>query len=152
MINTLPDALLFFSIISEYLLDRYFAIIRIIPVPINYLGLILIIVGVGLGGFTLNMLKVKKTSTNASDIPSVFITSGPFSVSRNPFYLSYMIILVGVAVLLGSLSSFIPVIISFLVLNFFVIPMEERILGESFVGTYGQYKRRVYRWFGRRDL
>ena len=89
-----------------------------------------------------------KTFGNHFDLNSQsesLMTSGIFSVSRNPMYLGVLFWLIGLAFLLGSLISFLyPAI--FFVLAHFMIRYEEAklfgIYGEDFVN----YKRKVRRW------
>jgi protein-S-isoprenylcysteine O-methyltransferase Ste14 len=57
-----------------------------------------------------------------------------------------LIWLLGLAVLLGSLTALLFPILLFLIINFLIIPVEEkrmeRVLGEQFI----EYKGRVRRW------
>ncbi len=74
------------------------------------------------------------------------ITGGMYKVSRNPMYLGMVVILLGIAVLFGSISPFIsiPVFIWLIQSNF--IRLEEAALEETFGDEYREYKTRVRRW------
>jgi protein-S-isoprenylcysteine O-methyltransferase Ste14 len=67
-------------------------------------------------------------------------------LSRNPLYLVELLFVVGVATFAGSPVSFIGPAIYFLVLNFVVIPHEERELEKVFGNKYLQYKQSTRRW------
>ena len=74
------------------------------------------------------------------------MTDGPFRISRNPTYLSGVILLFGIAILLGSLITFAFPIALILILNGLYIPVEEAELEERFGTEYVEYKRKVRRW------
>ena len=74
------------------------------------------------------------------------MTSGPFRFTRNPMYLGMLIWLTGLAVLLGSLMAFLFPILLFLLANSLIIPLEERLMEETFGESFLDYKRRVRRW------
>jgi protein-S-isoprenylcysteine O-methyltransferase Ste14 len=61
-------------------------------------------------------------------------------------YLGMLIWLVGLAVWLGSLITFLFPILFFLLVNFLMIPLEERDLEERFQEQYTKYTRLVGRW------
>jgi protein-S-isoprenylcysteine O-methyltransferase Ste14 len=57
-----------------------------------------------------------------------------------------LIWLVGLAVLLGSLTAFLFPIVLFLLANFLIIPPEERNMEQTFGEQYVEYRGRVRRW------
>lgn len=144
--NLIPDLALFSSVGFAILLHNALPVTQVIPKPINSIGLIISFVGFLLAIYTLSILKSKNTSTNAAEYPSKFITNGVFSISRNPFYLFCAITLTGVCIFLGSVTSFIAPLIYFLIINFVVIPVEEKSLIKVFGDQYKQYRDRVRRW------
>jgi len=92
-----------------------------------------------------NFKKVN-TEINTFKNPRVFITSGLFKYSRNPIYLGMTTALLGLWGIHGSLYSFIPVIVFWLVCHFWYIPIEERKMIDSFGQDYIEYKTQVRRW------
>lgn len=74
------------------------------------------------------------------------VTSGPYKITRNPMYLGMVLILVGIAFVLGSLPPFfvIPLFIFIIQTNF--IQGEERFMEDIFGDEYLDYKKRVRRW------
>lgn len=77
------------------------------------------------------------------------IVSGPYGYTRNPIYLSYLIIWSGWAVLYGSVAVTVGGIVLWLVLAFVVLPYEEGGLIRQIGEPYLRYQQRVPRWFGR---
>jgi len=61
-------------------------------------------------------------------------------------YLGMLIILIGIAILMGSLITFIFPIIFFVIINWFFIPMEEKNMEIKFGKKYSEYKNKVRRW------
>ena len=77
---------------------------------------------------------------------STIVTSGIFSVSRNPIYLALCFANIGIGLILNSwwvLLSFIPAAI---LVYLFAIRLEERYLQRKFGEEYLAYKARVRRW------
>ncbi|MGD8996491.1 MAG: isoprenylcysteine carboxylmethyltransferase family protein [Anaerolineae bacterium] len=74
------------------------------------------------------------------------VVTGPFRISRNPVYLSGVVVSLGIATLLGSLITFLFPVLLFLVLNTWYVPNEESRLHRVFGDEYLEYKQRVRRW------
>ncbi|HEV8267481.1 MAG TPA: isoprenylcysteine carboxylmethyltransferase family protein [Thermoanaerobaculia bacterium] len=86
------------------------------------------------------------TTHHPTGTPSALITSGPFRFSRNPLYVSLLLMLAGFAALLNSVWLLLTMPVLFLLLNGFVIPREEAVLGRLFGEEYTAYRGRVRRW------
>jgi protein-S-isoprenylcysteine O-methyltransferase Ste14 len=121
-----------------------------IPYPYNLLGVLVIGLGFMLvvwANYTL--LFVGKIGLNAREpfqTPSTLVKEGPYRFSRNPIYLSIIIILIGLAILVGSLSIFIIALLLFIILWKWFVSWEEKKLEEAFGEEYLEYKKRVRRW------
>jgi len=61
-------------------------------------------------------------------------------------YLGMVVILIGAAILLGSISAFISPFVFFIIMNGTFIPHEEKALEEAFGQDFVDYKRRVRCW------
>jgi len=101
-------------------------------------------------GVTLNIwaggtLRRNNTTIDFNSTPKQLVTDGPFRFSRNPIYLSGVILSLGVAIALGSLIMFIYLVALFIILNWFYIPFEEDWLENEFGQNYHDYKRSVRR-------
>ena len=141
-----PTVFLLAALLLQWGLHEFLSVVRLVPETWSALSLVPIMVGVGLilaGG---RQFKRAKTAINPFDRPSALVTSGVFRLSRNPMYLSMILILIGAALAWGTLTPFLvpPALAWFLSRKFIV--MEEAKLSELFGASYEQYKGRVRRW------
>ena len=121
-----------------YPIVRYPAI-YFLTIPLVLLGLLIAI-------SSLYLILKNKTTIDPTKVPTVLIKSGIFSISRNPIYLSMLIILLGLDFYFFSLVSFVNIIIFFIVINYYIIPKEESIIISQFKREYKEYISRVRRW------
>ena len=80
------------------------------------------------------------------DLDGVLVDSGPYRLSRNPIYLGFVGILIGMPLALGTYWGLILSPVLVLSLNQFVVQHEERYLREKFPVEYVAYASRVRRW------
>lgn len=92
------------------------------------------------------MFKLAGTTIKPFQESKTLVTTGIFRFSRNPMYLGFALILVGAAILLGSLTPFfvIPVFVILTEKQFII--SEEIMLERTFGTAFLDYKRRVRRW------
>ncbi len=121
-------------------------IVKFIRTPYNYTGILLLGIGIWLNIWADKLFKKKGTTVNSFEKSSFFIEEGPFRFSRNPMYLGMVIILTGVAVLLGSITPFLVPAGFFITMNVVFIPDEERAMEETFGEQFLDYKKRIRRW------
>lgn len=74
------------------------------------------------------------------------MTTGPYRFSRNPIYLGMLVWLSGLAVLLGSLATFVFPIVFWLVAERIMVPVEEWKMKREHGDRYGLYRGTVRRW------
>jgi len=74
------------------------------------------------------------------------VTSGVYQLTRNPMYLGILLMIIGIAVYVGTLPFYLAAIAYFYVMNNIFCPYEESKLIESFGVLYCAYKNRVRRW------
>ncbi len=77
--------------------------------------------------------------------PGGLVARGPFRISRNPIYLGFAALMLGVALSLNGLWLLLVVPV-FVALATAQIRREERYLERRFGGPYLEYKARVRRW------
>ena len=123
-----------------------FPIKKIIFPPYTYFGWILIIFGAVLNIWTDSLFKKKKTTVKPFEKPTELIIKGPFKISRHPMYLGMVAVLLGVAILHGTLITLIFPVIFIVLSEKLFIPYEESNLKEVFRENYIHYKNRVRRW------
>lgn len=123
-----------------------FPIKKIIYLPYNLFGIILIIFGFIINIWTDSLFKKHETTVKPHKAPKAFIVKGPFLISRHPMYLGMLAVLSGIAILLGSLITFIFPVLFVVLMEILFIKMEERILEREFRDKYREYKSKVRRW------
>lgn len=109
-------------------------------------GVILIVVAAVLCVFAVLEFKRADTPPEPHKPTTAIVTSGPYRVTRNPIYLSFTLVQLGIALWAGSgwiLVLLLPVSV---LMNYGVIAREERYLDRKFGDEYFRYRRRVRRW------
>ena len=146
MKKLIPPFLFLICIILMVLIRNMIVILKLIPQPYNYLGIILILLGL------IMTIKVKKqfnkinTEIHTFKKPQKLVTNGLFKFSRNPIYLGFLISLLGVWVLLGTVLLIIGCLLFILITNYWYISYEENEMEKQFGAEYRKYKSRVNRW------
>ena len=77
---------------------------------------------------------------------SSIVTSGIYGFSRNPIYLGFLLMVIGIPLIGGIYWGMILAPIFILLCNRLVIEHEEAYLGKKFGTTYTDYQSRVRRW------
>ncbi len=112
----------------------------------SYAGVILIFLGVLLNVWSVGSLQQYKTAIDFHTAPRRLVSDGPFRLSRNPIYLSGVILSLDVAIALGSWISFMFPGVLFVILDRFYVPVEEMILSELFGEEYLAHTQNIRRW------
>ncbi|HXT01324.1 MAG TPA: isoprenylcysteine carboxylmethyltransferase family protein [Elusimicrobiota bacterium] len=110
------------------------------------LGALLILGGVGIAVSCSRLFKKAQTNIAPSKTTSHIVTTGVYGLSRNPIYLSFVIVGVGIAFAVNSLWIALVQIPVVLLIRKFVIANEEHYLESKFGDEYRSYKRNVRRW------
>ncbi len=127
-------------------LDYAFPGADIIFRPYRYAGIV--IIGLALGLMVWAALHFRRAGTNIHPHqPSLaLVTAGPYQFTRNPMYLGMAGILLGAALLLGSLTPFIVIPGFMALISERFIEAEEAKLEAAFGQRYLGYKDKVRRW------
>ena len=113
---------------------------------LRWVGVAMIGVALVLIAATMSALRQARTSTNPIDAPSRLLVTGPFSWSRNPLYVAYVVALCGCALASGSWLALGCPLLGFVVMNGLIIPIEELRMAEEFGDAYRRYCQQVHRW------
>lgn len=144
-----PPVYMLFMAGMMWLLDRYLPINEFILMPWNQLGFGIIIVAIATDGLSLLLFFRARTTVNPlhPEKANILVTTGLYEWTRNPMYLGMLLVLLGWAIVLGSISPFIALPIFTVVLTIQQIIPEEIALEHKFGKSYSDYKQSVRRWF-----
>lgn len=78
------------------------------------------------------------------------VTTGIYSVSRNPAFLGFDLMYIGILFTYFNWYLFAATFLAVLLFHLQIVNVEEEFLKEAFGNEYLQYKKKVYRYFGRR--
>lgn len=81
--------------------------------------------------------------------PRYLLVRGPYRFTRNPMYVAAIAIWFGWTVFYGSAAVLAALAAIWIVVQFLVIPSEERRLEQRWGSAYLEYRRHVARWIGR---
>ena len=121
-------------------------LVRFVPFPINLLGVLVFAVGLGIAKRGSDVFEKEGTNIETFNNPDRLVTDGLFRISRNPMYLGFLTALVGMAVMLGNLSSFLVAFVFFIVTDRWYITFEEDAMAKAFGERYAEYKAKTRRW------
>lgn len=141
-----PPIILLTFLLLQIGLHKVLPIAQWLGPPWSYAGVVFIAIGIAIvAGPALAFARARTTIIPFQESDSL-VTSGMYRITRNPMYLGMLSILVGVAVLCGSVSPFVVATLFVPVLNVRVIRHEEAMLAERFGAEYDAYMRSVRRW------
>ncbi|HEV2283567.1 MAG TPA: isoprenylcysteine carboxylmethyltransferase family protein [bacterium] len=119
---------------------------RIAALRYSLVGFVPVVIGMALNLLADREFKTHETTVKPFERSSHLLTDGVFAESRHPMYLGMVLILGGVAVLLGTLAPFAVVLAFAVLLDLRFIRVGERMLAETFGDGWRLYRRRVRRW------
>ncbi len=142
----LPPVYLLAAIVIMASLHYLAPIGIILRPPITYLGVLLIAIGLGVVGWPAVTFGRVGTPIKPFEDSTHLVTGGMYRVSRNPMYLGMVVVLLGIAVLFGNISPFIPIPFFVWLIQINFIRLEEAALEKTFGDEYREYKNAVRRW------
>jgi protein-S-isoprenylcysteine O-methyltransferase Ste14 len=119
---------------------------QLIDWPYRLFGLVLIAAGGWLNIRADAIFKQVRTTVKPRGMPTSLVSWGPFKLSRHPMYLGMTAILLGAAIFLGSLTSFIGAMLLWIILQFVFIVHEEHAMASQFGKAYDEYRERTRMW------
>jgi len=109
-------------------------------------GIIPLALGIAFNFGADTALKKYGTTVKPFKKSTALITTGVYKYSRNPMYLGTVLILIGVALLMGSLSPCIIIPGFIFIMDRLFIRAEEGMLNAQFGDAWTAYKAKVRRW------
>ena len=110
------------------------------------LGAGLAAIGLILMAHALRLFRQAGTNVETPQPATALVTSGVYARSRNPMYVSLLLLFAAVGAFANSVWFAILLGIYVVVLRFGVIAREERYLERKFGPAYGAYRAHVRRW------
>jgi protein-S-isoprenylcysteine O-methyltransferase Ste14 len=111
------------------------------------LGALLVVLAIGLFVIAVRTFRAAGTPVPGNRPTTTIVHTGPYRFSRNPIYLAFSLLQLGIAVWVNSIWPVITLLAAVAVMSFVVIPKEERYLEARFPSDYSHYKTSVRRWF-----
>src|SRR5262252_4045526 len=119
---------------------------RFIEPPYSYFGVLPLVGGIVMAATASSAFRRAGTPVLPFERSTALVTTGLYRFTRNPMYLGMLLILAGVALLFGSVSTLLPIpVFAWAIQRNFIVG-EERFLEEIFGERYLGYKRQVRRW------
>ncbi len=144
--RVLPPTYLLAFIVVMIALRFLLPMAMIVPFPWSLFGLVLLAAGILINLIADKAFTKANTTVKPFEESAVLITDGAFRISRHPMYLGFVLILIGIAVIMGTLSPFFAIPVFAALMDIVFIRVEERKLEEAFGRTWLEYKRGVRRW------
>ncbi|MFK7890487.1 MAG: isoprenylcysteine carboxylmethyltransferase family protein [Granulosicoccus sp.] len=149
-----PPLLLLATILAGWLAGRYlpvigqFAMIDRFPLePIQiWLGWLIIAVALALDVWALAIFRQHRTNIRPDRPAEYLVTHGPFAVSRNPIYVGNATIILGLALINGSIWYLLLLPVLIYLINELAIKREEQHLMLRFEQQWIVYCSAVRRW------
>lgn len=145
----LPPPLIFFAFLGIGFLLDYLVPLKLFRLPwwprFISSGILVVVSGYLALGSIIVLLR-NKTPFDPSKPTVKIVRQGPFRISRNPMYLSLVLLLAGVAVFSGSLWMCLAVPALLIVLDIGAVRPEEEYLERKFGSHYLEYSAQVRRW------
>ena len=143
----MPTSYLLVSLLIMILLHLFIPLGRVLPTPWNLGGLIPLGTGLALNLIADRAFRRARTPVRPLESPAVLLEDGVFRITRNPMYLGFVLVLLGIATLLGSAAPFVVIPCFAALMDRVFIPIEEANLERSFGEAWLRYRSRVRRWF-----
>lgn len=143
----IPPLWLALSMLAMWALDHYVPLIEVFSANASLLGLVPVVGGVLLAAVSAWEFRKAGTPVRPFEESTALVTSGPFSKTRNPMYFGMVLVLAGIALLLGSFSPWLVLPMFVYIIQTRFIRNEEAALAQKFPAQFERYRKSVRRWF-----
>jgi protein-S-isoprenylcysteine O-methyltransferase Ste14 len=116
---------------------------RTLAVPV---GASLVVVAIALFSSAVATFRASGTPVPARKPTTVIVRTGPYRFSRNPIYLAFSLLQLGIAIWVNSLWLLTTLVAAAALIHYVVVPKEEQYLERRFGTQYLEYKASVRRW------
>ena len=105
--------------------------------PARPLGGALVVASLLLFGFSVQRFRAAGTPVPARKPTTAIVRTGPYRFSRNPIYLAFSLLQLGIAIWVGSWWLVATLAAAIAIIHYVVVPKEERYLEEDSVPSTG---------------
>jgi protein-S-isoprenylcysteine O-methyltransferase Ste14 len=120
---------------------------RLVPTSVSTpLGAVVTVLAIALFVSAVRKLRAAATPIPGNRPTTTIVRTGPYRFSRNPIYLAFSLLQLGLSLWVNSLALLITLIPAVALMWLVVIPREERYLEARFPSEYLPYKASVRRW------
>ena len=115
---------------------------------IEIIGILILLVGLVTAMLAIFLFKKVKTTVNPinPEEATTLVTTGIFSVTRNPMYLGLFFVICSTVFFFGSWCGIIILTLFVCYINKFQIIPEEEAMEKLFGDKYNEYRQNVRRW------
>jgi protein-S-isoprenylcysteine O-methyltransferase Ste14 len=110
------------------------------------LGAPLVVVAIALFAYSVATFRAAGTPVPAQKPTTMVARMGPYRFSRNPIYLAFSLLQLGIAIWVNSVWLLATLVGAVALMHYFVIRREEEYLERRFGAQYLDYKASVRRW------
>lgn len=110
------------------------------------LGSALVVAAAMLFSYSVRKFRAAGTPVPGNRPTTAIVRTGPYRFSRNPIYVAFCLLQLGIAAWINSLWLIATLMVAIALMTTVVIPREEWYLERKFGTEYLDYKARVRRW------
>ncbi len=113
----------------------------------GWLGIVLSLSGIGYALWAVSAFSEAGTAVEPDKPSTVLVTTGPYAYSRNPIYLGFLLIYLGIIFGFALEWGLFIFPLLWLALDRFVVVKEEAYLHRKFGADYNAFCQQTRRWF-----
>ena len=141
-----PPVVALMFIVIAYFLGQFAPLPFSAPAILRYIGLALTFIGFLLGIAALIEFRKARTTLDPHGSVKQVVTSGIYRLTRNPIYLSFLLMIIGLPLNSGIYWGLLLAPFYVVLMNRLIIQHEEAYLEKKFGKVYTGYTARVRRW------
>jgi protein-S-isoprenylcysteine O-methyltransferase Ste14 len=141
-----PPVVALMFIVIAYFLGRFLPIPLVVPMVVRNIGLFLTFIGFLLGVGAFLEFRKARTTLDPHGSAKQVVTSGIYRFTRNPIYLGFLLMVIGLPLNSGLIWGLIVSPLYVILMTRLVIEREEAYLEKKFKDQYTGYRSRVRRW------
>lgn len=144
--KVLPPTYLLVAIVLTLALHFLLPLYKLVPMPWNLLGILPLAAGIALNLSADKAFHQAQTTVKPFEESAALLTTGVFRITRNPMYLGYLLILLGVALIVGSVTPYAVLLVFAVLMDRVFIRVEEQMMEAQFGQDWVEYAQEVRRW------